>query len=192
MKTITALHMKKDHNIYTKRLVLRRVKLSDAAKLATLANDPEIAETTMRMPYPCHIEYIKDWLNKDIASGQKNSGFFVISIKESQVVIGVIGLEVHHEHENAELGYWIGKDYWNNGYCTEAAKAMLEHGFKTLQLNRIWTFYIEGNEASGKVLEKIGMKHEGTLKKHIKKNGVFKNLEYYGKNRKSRYLTHPT
>lgn len=168
-------------NIHTKRLNLRRIKLSDKEIITKLANDPAIAATTMRMPYPCTIEYIEAWIKKDRQSVGEDSGFFVISLKESNEIIGVIGLEVELENERAELGYWLGLDYWNKGYCTEAAEAMLEYGFNALHLNRIWTFYIEGNSASGRVLEKIGMQHEGTLKKHIKKNGVFKDLEYYGK-----------
>lgn len=168
-------------SIGTKRLNLRRIQLSDAEIITTLANNPAIASTTMRMPYPCHIEYIENWIKKDIQAGGDNSGFFVISQKETSNIIGVIGLEVDLENERAELGFWLGADYWNNGYCTEAAQSMLDYGFNTLHLNRIWTFYIEGNHASGRVLEKIGMEHEGTLKKHIKKNGIFKDLEYYGK-----------
>lgn len=167
--------------IQTKRLSLRRIQLSDKKVITNLANNPAVAATTMRMPYPCSVEYIESWIRKDRQLGGKDSGFFVISLKDSNEIIGVVGLEVEQENERGELGYWLGLDYWNRGYCTEAAKAMLDYGFNTLNLNRIWTFYIEGNNASGKVLEKIGMQHEGTLKKHIKKNGVFKDLEYYGK-----------
>ena len=167
--------------IQAKRLSLRRIQLSDKEVITNLANNPAIAATTMRMPYPCSVEYIESWIRKDLQLGGKDSGFFVISLKDSNEIIGVIGLEVEQENERGELGYWLGLDYWNKGYCTEAAEAMLDYGFNTLNLNRIWTFYIEGNNASGRVLEKIGMQHEGTLKKHIKKNGVFKDLEYYGR-----------
>ncbi len=168
-------------SISTKRLHMRRIQLSDAEIITKLANNPAIAATTMRMPYPCYVEYIENWIKKDIHAGGENSGYFVISLNETNNIIGVIGLEVDLEHERAELGYWLGLDYWNKGYCTEAARAILEYGFNALHLKRIWTFYIEGNSASGRVLEKIGMQYEGTLKKHIKKNGVFKNLEYFGK-----------
>jgi len=167
--------------ISTKRLSIRRIQLSDTESLTKLANHPAIVATTMRMPYPCTEEYIGAWIKKDLESSDEQSGFFVISLKSANEIIGVIGLEVDRENERAELGYWLGLDYWNNGYCTEAAEAMLKYGFDDLCLHRIWTFYIEGNDASGRVLEKIGMIHEGTLKKHLKKNGIFKDLEYYGK-----------
>lgn len=129
-------------SIYTKRLDLRRIQLSDAEIITKLANHTAIASTTMRMPYPCTIEYIETWIKRDSQLGGKDSGFFVISLKESNEIIGVIGLEVEPEDERAELGYWLGIDYWSKGYCTEAAEAMLEYGFNALHLNRIWTLYI--------------------------------------------------
>lgn len=174
--------------ISTERLELRRMQLSDAAVITKLANNHAISSTTMRMPYPCTIDYIENWIKNDTRVGGQDSGYFVICLKETHTIIGVIGLEVEWENDRAELGYWLGMDYWNNGYCTEAAKAMLEYGFNTLDLNRIWTFYIEGNSASGRILEKIGMEHEGTLKKHIKKNGAYKDLKYYGKLREKHVI----
>lgn len=166
--------------LLSNRLELRRMNLSNAESIARLANHPDITKTTMRMPYPCDISYIENWIKQDTLSGGKNTGFFVIYLKNTETAIGVVGLEVDAVNENAELGYWLGRDYWNQGYCTEAAKTIIEYGFNELHLNRIWTFFIEGNDASGRVLEKVGMKHEGTFKKHIKKNGTFRDLEYYG------------
>lgn len=168
-------------SITTRRLELRKVGLSDATIISELANNPAIAATTMRIPFPCKIEFIENWIKKDLHAGGENSGFFVICLRETHHIIGVIGLEADHENENAQLGYWLGVDYWNQGFCTEAATAIMAYGFNTLHLNRIWTFYIEGNEASRRILEKIGMTYEGTLRKHIKKNGVFRDLNYYGK-----------
>lgn len=118
--------------INTKRLELRRIRLSDANIITELGNDSAIAATTMRMPYPCHLAYIENWISEDSRIGGENSGFFVIALKTTHEIIGVIGLEVDKENECAELGYWIGSSYWNQGYCSEAAKAMLEYGFDTL------------------------------------------------------------
>ena len=77
--------------------VSRRMKLSDAEIITNLANHPAIAATTMRMPYPCYSEYIENWIKKDMHVGGEDSGFFVISLKESNEIIGVIGLEVEPE-----------------------------------------------------------------------------------------------
>lgn len=168
-------------NISTKRLFLKRIHLSDTKVIANLANHPAISLTTTYIPHPCEVQYIENWIKQDIHNGGEHSGFFSIFLKETNHIIGVIGLLVEPENKRAQLDYWLGVHYWNKGYCTEAAKAMLKYGFNVLHLNRIWTYYIEGNVASAQVLKKIGMQREGTLKKHIFKNGVFKDLECYAR-----------
>jgi RimJ/RimL family protein N-acetyltransferase len=78
------------------------------------------------------------------------------------------------------LGYWIGVPYWGKGYATEAANAVVEFGFGTLHLNRIFAHHFAGNTGSGKVLEKIGMRHEGQFRQHIRKWDKFIDIENYG------------
>ena len=95
-------------------------------------------------------------------------------------MIGAIGLEVNKTDHNAELGYWLGRDFWNQGYCTEAAVSVIEFGFKTLGLRRIASEHLVRNPASGKVMEKIGMTREGLLRKHVRKWGVFEDVVVYG------------
>ena len=80
----------------------------------------------------------------------------------------------------AELGYWIGKPYWGQGYCTEAARATLDFGFEQLGLNRIFAHHFARNPASGRVMQKIGMTREGRLRQHVKKWDAFEDLELYG------------
>jgi len=77
------------------------------------------------------------------------------------------------------LGYWIAIPYWNNGYVTEAAKAIIEFGFKELNFNKIFATYFPHNPASGKVMEKIGMKKEALLKQHLKKDGRYYDIPLY-------------
>lgn len=78
------------------------------------------------------------------------------------------------------MGYWIGKPFWGKGYITEALKAVLAFGFDKLQLNRIEAHHLDFNEASGAVLMKVGMRHEGILRKHVKKNGEFYDIVLFG------------
>ena len=75
--------------------------------------------------------------------------------------VGAMGLTINKRFNRAQLGYWIAKEYWNQGYCTEVSKTILEYGFHELDLHRITASYIIRNPASGKVMEKIGMKKEG-------------------------------
>jgi acetylornithine deacetylase/succinyl-diaminopimelate desuccinylase-like protein len=86
----------------------------------------------------------------------------------------------HPDHDRAEIGYWIGKPYWGRGYATEAAAAVLSYGFGALNLHRMHAYHYSRNPASGRVLQKIGMSHEGRAPGHIKKWGTHEDCELYG------------
>ena len=78
------------------------------------------------------------------------------------------------------MGYWIGKPYWNQGFGTEAALAILRYAFEQLGLNRVYAAHFRRNPASGRIMQKIGMTYEGRLRQHVKKWGDFEDMEYYG------------
>ena len=83
------------------------------------------------------------------------------------------------EAERAELGYWIGVPSWNQGYATEAAAAVVSYAFGELNLHRVWAQHLARNAASGRVMQKIGMQHEGRLRQHARTNGIPEDLESY-------------
>ncbi len=76
-------------------------------------------------------------------------------------------LRVDHNHQKGELAYWVGQTYWGKGYATEAAEAMVAFGFETLELNRIHAATLTVNPASSRVMEKAGMRLEGTMKQDL-------------------------
>lgn len=165
--------------LYTEHLILRPHTVWDADDLQKLINDKDIASTTTNIPHPYTLEDAIEWL------GQREEKFestgspqFAITHQDGYF-IGGIGLNVNKEHENAELGYWIGKIYWGKGYCTEAAYAVIKHGFEIMELNRVYATHFTRNPASGRVMQKIGMKHEGHLRQNIKKWDKFEDLELY-------------
>ena len=80
----------------------------------------------------------------------------------------------------AELGYWVGKPFWGRGYATEAAGSIVDFGFDQLGLNRITAGHMVRNPASGRVMQKIGMREEGLLKGHVRKWGQFYDVSFYG------------
>jgi RimJ/RimL family protein N-acetyltransferase len=80
----------------------------------------------------------------------------------------------------AELGYWIGTAHWNRGYCTEAAKAVLQYGFDVLKYHKISARHFVGNISSGRVMKKAGMKREGLLEDEVMKDGKYITVELYG------------
>ncbi|HSL71791.1 MAG TPA: GNAT family protein, partial [Longimicrobiales bacterium] len=93
--------------------------------------------------------------------------------------LGAVGLRIEQLHRRAELGYWIGVPYWSQGYCTEAARAVLRFGFEALELNRIHASYLARNPASGRVMQKLGMQYEGQLRQHVRKWDVFEDIVTY-------------
>ena len=100
--------------------------------------------------------------------------------RKSGALVGAIGLDIRRAHDSAELGYWVGAEFWNRGYCTEAALAILDYGFERLQLNRVHAAHLERNPASGRVLLKLGMQREGELRQHLKKLERYEDLVLYG------------
>jgi len=162
--------------IETARLRLRPFSSSDIPQLVPLIGAREVAATTLRIPHPYTEEHAKAFL----AMQSGNDANFAIILRDGDQLCGGIGLRVEEEHRRAELGYWIGVPYWGNGYATEAGQAVLRYGFEQLRLNRIFAIHFHHNAASGRVLTKLGMRHEGSLRQHIAKWGEFLNSEVYG------------
>ena len=165
----------------TERLHLRPYKPEDAEELALIVNDKEIASTTLRIPFPYSQKDAEEW----IASTQKkfvedSEINWAITNRFSNKLVGTITLVLNMEYCNAEFGYFIGKTYWGNGYCTEAAKAILKFAFEDLKLHRVHALHMKKNLAAAKVLLNIGMSYEGTRWGHIKKWGQYEDIVLYG------------
>ena len=94
-------------------------------------------------------------------------------------MIGTVGLQLRIEYKRGELGYWVGVPYWNQGYATEASAALVDYGFSELCLNRIQARHYVRNPASGRVMEKVGMRHEGLMRQHIRVRGEFEDVSMY-------------
>ncbi len=167
--------------IETERLILRPFRLRDAEQTQRLAGNKQIASTTFNIPHPYEDGMAENWIKTHKETYNDGTGVtYAITLKESGELIGAIGLGSIVENHQAELGYWIGVPYWNQGYCTEAGKEVIRYGFKIRGLNRIQSNYFSRNPASGRVLEKLGLSHEGTRKQHILKWGKYENEEIMG------------
>ncbi len=170
----------------TERLLLKPFAMQDAEALAFRANDKRIARHTRSLPYPYTVDDARNWIQEH--QGLEAQGdAFVRAIwlpepaeNQSAQLIGSVGLACCHKHEHAELGYWIGCDFWGRGFATEAGKAILAAGFEQLGLRRIHAHHLASNPASGRVLQKIGMQREGLLREHVKKWGKVEDVVLYG------------
>ena len=167
--------------VQSSRIFLRPFSLDDAATVQLLAGEYEIADTTLSIPHPYEDGMAEHWISGHDERFQTGTNVvFAIVEKKSLQLIGAVSLTVEKDAHKAELGYWTGKPYWNQGYATEAAKSIIDYGFKHLRLNRIAARHFVRNPASGRVMQKVGMVQEGRLRKDVMKWGQFEDLYIYG------------
>lgn len=172
--------------LQTERLSLRAFMTDDAAKIHPLANDREVAQNLASLPHPYLPEMALEWLEKLPALHEAGTHrVWAITLNTAPLhpttLIGAIGLhDISIEHSNAELGYWIGREFWGRGYATEAARAAVQYALEEMTLERVYAKHFARNPQSGRVLEKIGMQHEGVLRRHFCKWGEFQDCVLYG------------
>ncbi|MGA8655573.1 MAG: GNAT family N-acetyltransferase [Chthoniobacterales bacterium] len=161
--------MRQQLSLTTERLELRPFTLRDATRVRTLAGDERIYRTTAGTLHPYGPGMAERWIASHQTIFYEERGIvYAICLKNAEL-IGAIDLRLSPEGNCAELGFWIGRGYWNRGYCTEAARAMIAYGFGVLKCDKISARHLVGNLASGRVLEKIGMKRERLLPDEMKK-----------------------
>jgi ribosomal-protein-alanine N-acetyltransferase len=173
--------MKQLPTLETDRLILRPFTLDDAAAIQRLLGDRAIADTTLSIPHPYEDGMAESWIagrQELIECGERAP--FAIERKSDGALIGSINLMDIQPGHQAEFGYWVGVPYWNQGYCTEAGRAMLRFAFSELGLVRVIASHLSRNPSSGRVMQKLGMQHEGTRRQHVRKWDVFEDVEIYG------------
>jgi RimJ/RimL family protein N-acetyltransferase len=122
-----------------------------------------------RFPYPYTMKDARIWL--DMVVGLKPETSFAIAVGDE--VVGGIGFTLQPDvgHRSAEIGYWLGEDFWGRGIGTDAVKAATEYAFASFDICRIFAHVFEWNGASVRVFEKAGYTFEGRLRKSVTKDG---------------------
>jgi ribosomal-protein-alanine N-acetyltransferase len=161
----------------TGRLTLRPFTMADAPAVQRLAGEYDIALNTMFIPHPYPDGAAEAWIATHQADYDENR-IHHFAIDDGQLA-GAMGLVMKGD-EIAEIGYWIGKPFWNRGYTTEAAVEVIRYGFEQCHLERIFAGHFSRNPASGRVMQKLGMTYEGTLRKHAVKWGERLDVVFYG------------
>lgn len=167
--------------IRTARLLLGTFESEDAPDLQRMAGAREIADTTVSIPHPYGLDHALAWIgNQRRESVRGRATNFAIRLLSGSPLIGSASLrDIDQEHHQAELGFWIGRDWWGQGYASEAAAAVIRFGFETLGLNRICAHHMARNPAAGRVLFHVGMKQEGLLRERVTKWGVYEDVVIY-------------
>jgi ribosomal-protein-alanine N-acetyltransferase len=171
----------------TARLSLGAFSLEDAAALQQLAGDRQIADTTVSIPHPYELDHALAWIahqRRELVRGRTIN--FAIRLPSGRL-IGSAGLrDIDPAHRQAELGFWIGVDWWGHGYAREAADAVIGYGFETLGLNRICAHHMARNPAAGRVMLNLGMRQEGVMRERVRKWGVYEDVVLYALLREDR------
>ena len=135
----------------SKRLIFRLFSNKDKSDLTRLLNDKSVTKWA-HLPFPYTEKHAEWW----IRTGSKNKYHFALEGKKQNQLLGSLKLT-----KTGELGCWIGKEYWNQGFATEAVQRIKEYGFKELKLKSIWAAAHKDNLAPIKVLKITGFKEVG-------------------------------
>lgn len=159
---------------------LRKWRASDFKDVVKHANNYNVARfLTDQFPHPYTEEDGRSYIS--MIADDDPPQVFAIDINGEAA--GSIGLfpqtDIHRK--NAEIGYWLSEDYWGNGIMTDAIKQMVEYGFKTFDINRIFARPFSINPGSQRALEKAGFKLEARFEKALFKNGDYIDELIYAK-----------
>ncbi len=162
--------------LHTLRLLLRPPRLEDVDAEFRIASDPEFAFFAMR--HTATREGMAESVARRVARTWTDGPDFVVILEGH--LIGDVRLDIDHPNALAELGYGIAREHWGKGLTTEAVQAVVDYTFRTFDVAKTWARADPRNDASVRVLEKLGMTQEGVLRKHLVRRGERVDRVYYG------------
>ena len=162
--------------LFTKRLKLRMFTVDDVKDVYEYASD-EIVVKYVTWPIHENIKNTEDILKEYFIN---KPGKYAIELMELKKCIGCIDLNIDIENDKSIFGYVLNRKFWNKGIMTEALEEIIRINFEELCLNRIEAMHFVGNEASGRVMSKCGMKNEGMRKKELFIKGKYWDIVHYG------------
>lgn len=170
--------MRYQPSLQTARLRLRPFVADDAETLSQLAGIPEITATTISIPDPYSTTAAKTWIAGLPHLYRTGSAVhFAASLLESKQLIGSFALrEINPKHASAELEFWIGQPWQQQGHASEALRKVLEFAFNQLALHRIYVYHIAGDQASTRCLAKQGFQQEGILRDAVRKTAGYQDV----------------
>jgi len=163
--------------IKTERLVLRPLHVTDAKDMFEYASREEVTEYLLWSPHQSEA-YTRNYL-RYVEDRYAIGDFYdwAVTLSDSGKMIGTCGFtRLDMKHNLGEIGYVLNPDFHHVGYATEAAKAVIEFGFNTLRLHRIEARFMQGNDSSKHVMEKLGMEFEGFARDSMLVKGKYRTI----------------
>ena len=167
------------YSMSTNRLILRPFCNEDVDRLVKLADQRRIVDSIIAIPQPYDDRIAISWIHETQRQFKSGSGFhFAITLPEQESdAVGYVALsQIDQENEEAQLSFWIGEEFQNQGITTEAVRALITFGVSVLGLNRICAYHMVHNTAACRVLSKVGMTKEGALRQRIRRHSQFNDV----------------
>jgi RimJ/RimL family protein N-acetyltransferase len=160
--------MAEPSTLKTDRLTLRPLRADDAPRIEELAGDARVALMTASIPHPYPPGAAEEFIHqigRDVRSGRSLA--WAIVPRDEAGLVGTIAFRIDRANRIGEIGYWIGVPFWGQGYASQAARAAMDHAFETLDLVEVEGCHLATNPASGRVMQKAGMRPAGTIRKAL-------------------------
>jgi len=164
----------------TARLGLRPFEPADAAAVHAHLGDGRIAATTLTVPHPYPQGAAEEFISRHPTSWREGrSATWAIVGRADGRLVGAMSLRLTLAHHRGEAGYWIAVDEWGKGFATESLRRLIAFAFDELGLHRVEAHHFVENPASGRVMERCGMRREGVVRGAVFRNGAPRDLALY-------------
>lgn len=163
-------------------VTLSSIGPEDADALVESMTERAISRNTLTIPYPYTTSDAETWIEARVNQRRSDPMETVLAIRHDGQFIGVVGARDRYDPPDhlATLGYWLAKPYWGRGITTAAVRRFVRYCFDDLQVKRLVAEVFLWNDASARVLEKVGFEEEGYLRKHRKKEDRLVDVRYFG------------
>ncbi|MCA0993342.1 GNAT family N-acetyltransferase [Alkalihalobacillus hwajinpoensis] len=167
-------------NLETEHFYLRKINTDDIPAIFDYGSNPNVSK---QVSWETHqtvadTRVFVDMIVEGYAQGTK--ALWGMELKSTGKLVGTIDfVTIQERHRKAEIGYVLSEDCCGKGYMTEAARRIIAFGFEELQLERIQARCFVDNEGSARVMEKVGMSYEGTMRSAMFAKGKFRDLKMY-------------
>jgi ribosomal-protein-alanine N-acetyltransferase len=159
--------------LHTDNLVIKKPSENHLNSLIKELNNWNISKWLIEVPYPYSIDDAKYWVKKT------KQDQYSLNIYLKNKLIGGVSLSNQRENSKWELGYWIGEEYWGNGYAIEACENLISYFFSNTNNSIIYASHMKDNIKSKKIIIKLGFKLVSSGKKFsISRNGMVEDLNY--------------
>lgn len=171
-------------NLQTQRLHLRPIQLHDAADIFVARGDDEVMRY-WDWPAQKSVDEVRGIVANHFAEVQSGRvQWWVAALSPRGPAIGECDIsDIDLHHKRGEIGFLFRRDAWGQGYAREAMARVVRHGFEELGLERLAARFHAGNDASRRLLEKLGFAYEGTLRGHVLRDGARRDCVLYGLNK---------